>query len=108
MMDHALGLTGMAGSILTEARRGKNIRNLVEGLFRQSVFGRLAGYEDANDDDAQQGTEAHLRLVYGKCGELAPRRFTAPKQDLALYVDIRDVPYYVSRILTLSSPRGLA
>ncbi|MCH8111983.1 MAG: IS1380 family transposase [Proteobacteria bacterium] len=48
-LDHALGLTGMAGSILTEARRGKNIRHLVEALFRQSVFGRLAGYEDVND-----------------------------------------------------------
>ncbi len=42
-LDHALGLTGMAGSMLTEARRGKNIRHLVEGLFR------LAGYEDVND-----------------------------------------------------------
>ncbi len=39
----------MAGSILTEARRGKNIRHMVEGLFRQSAFGRLAGYEDVND-----------------------------------------------------------
>ena len=39
----------MAGSILTQARRGKNIRHLVEGLFCQSVFGRLAGYEDVND-----------------------------------------------------------
>ncbi len=48
-LDHALGLTGMAGSILTEARRGKNIRHMVEGLFRQSAFGRLAGYEDVND-----------------------------------------------------------
>ena len=25
-LDYALGLTGMAGSILTEARRGKNIQ----------------------------------------------------------------------------------
>ncbi len=50
-VDHALGLTGMAGSILTEARRGKNIRHMVEGLFWQSVFGRLAGYEDVNDAD---------------------------------------------------------
>ncbi len=48
-LDFALGLTGMAGSILTEARRGKNIRHLVEGLFRQSVFGRVAGCEDLND-----------------------------------------------------------
>ena len=48
-LDGALGLTEMAGSILSEARRGKNIRHLVEALFRQSVFGRLAGYEDVND-----------------------------------------------------------
>ena len=39
----------MAGPILIEARRDKNIRHMVEGLFRQSVFGRLAGYEDVND-----------------------------------------------------------
>ncbi len=39
-MDHALALTGMAGSILTEARRGKNIRHLVEGLFPQYRCGR--------------------------------------------------------------------
>jgi hypothetical protein len=39
----------MAGSILTEARRGKNVRHMVERLFRQSVFSRLAGYEDVND-----------------------------------------------------------
>ena len=39
----------MAGSILTELRRGTNIRRLVEGLFRRTVFGRLAGYEDVND-----------------------------------------------------------
>ncbi len=48
-LDHVLGLTGMAGSMLCETRRGKNIQHLVEGLFRQSVFGRLARYEDVND-----------------------------------------------------------
>ncbi len=32
-LDHALGLTGMAGSILCrKRRRGKNIRHLVEAL----------------------------------------------------------------------------
>ncbi len=48
-MDYALGLTGMAGSILTEARCGRNIRHLVAELFLQSVFGRLVGYADVND-----------------------------------------------------------
>jgi hypothetical protein len=31
------------------ARTGKNGRHLLGGLLRQSVFGRLAGYEDVND-----------------------------------------------------------
>ena len=48
-MDHALGLTGVAGTILTEAQRDKNIRHLVDALFRQSVCGRLPGHEDVND-----------------------------------------------------------
>ncbi len=30
-------------------RRGKNTRHLLMGLLQQSVFGRLAGYEDVND-----------------------------------------------------------
>jgi hypothetical protein len=50
-LDDALGLTDLAGSALSECRRGRNTRHLLTGLFRQSVFGRLAGYEDVNDAD---------------------------------------------------------
>ena len=32
-------------------RTGKNGRHRLAGLLRQSVFGRLAGYEDVNDAD---------------------------------------------------------
>src|SRR6202023_1370981 len=48
-LDDALGLTDLAGAVLSECRRGKNTRHLLTGLFRQAVFGRLAGYEDVND-----------------------------------------------------------
>jgi hypothetical protein len=48
-LDHALGLTELGGEVLSETRRGKNTRHLLVGLLRQSVFGRLAGYEDVND-----------------------------------------------------------
>ena len=34
---------------LADARTGKNGRHRLAGLLRQSVFGRLAGYEDVND-----------------------------------------------------------
>ena len=36
---------------VADARTGKNRRHLLVGLLRQSVFGRLAGYEDVNDAD---------------------------------------------------------
>jgi hypothetical protein len=48
-LDDALGLTTMAGEMLAEARTGRNGRHALVGLFRQSVFGRLAGYEDVAD-----------------------------------------------------------
>jgi hypothetical protein len=45
-LNDALGLTDLAGRVLSEYRRGKNTPPLLPGLLRQSVFGRLAGYED--------------------------------------------------------------
>jgi hypothetical protein len=50
-LDEAVGLTGMAAEVLADARTGKNGRHVLVGLLRQSVFGRLAGYEDVNDAD---------------------------------------------------------
>ena len=47
--DDALGLSAMAGKMLADARTGKNGQYALVGLMRQSVFGRLAGYEDVND-----------------------------------------------------------
>jgi hypothetical protein len=48
-LDHVLALTTTGGGILADARTGKNGRHQLVGLLRQSVFGRLAGYEDVND-----------------------------------------------------------
>jgi hypothetical protein len=48
-LDDALGLTDMVGDGLVDPRTGKNGRHALTGLFRQSVFGRLGGYEDVND-----------------------------------------------------------
>src|ERR1700676_5156297 len=48
-LDDVFALTTTGGERLAEARTGKNRQHLLVGLLRQSVFGRLAGYEDVND-----------------------------------------------------------
>ncbi len=48
-LDEVLGLTDLGGAVLSDLRRARNRRHLLTGLLRQSVFGRLAGYEDVND-----------------------------------------------------------
>jgi hypothetical protein len=46
-----MGLSDTGGDVLADARTGKNGQHYLVGLLRQSVFGRLAGYEDMNDAD---------------------------------------------------------
>src|SRR5260221_10850703 len=48
-LDDVLALTASGGGRLAEARTGRNRRHLLVGVLRQSVFSRLAGYEDVND-----------------------------------------------------------
>jgi Transposase DDE domain group 1 len=50
-LDDTLGLTDTGADTLADARTCKNGRHRLAGLLRQSVFGRLAGYEDVNDAD---------------------------------------------------------
>jgi hypothetical protein len=66
-LDDALGLTDLAGAALSECRRGKNTRHLLTGLFRQSVFGRLAGYEDVNGAERLAHDPA-MRAVVDRSG----------------------------------------
>ena len=66
-LDDALGLSDLAGAALSDCRRGKNTRHLLTGLFRQSVFGRLAGYEDVNDAD-RLAYDPAMRAVVDRSG----------------------------------------
>ena len=65
-MDDALGLTVMASDVLADARTGKNGRHALAGLFRQSVFGRLAGCEDVNDAERLRHDPAMRWIVGGE------------------------------------------
>ena len=63
-LDDALGLTELAGSVLADNRTGQNSRHSLIAQFRQSVFGRLAGYEDVNDAD-RLGHDPAMRWIVG-------------------------------------------
>jgi hypothetical protein len=64
-LDEMMGLTEIAGDFIVEARTGKNIQHQVSGLLRQSVYARLAGYEDTNDHEGLSRDPA-MRAVIGK------------------------------------------
>ena len=48
-LDQRLGLSELIGEHLTDDRRGKNTQLPLADLLRQSIYSRLAGYEDVND-----------------------------------------------------------
>ncbi len=62
-LDEVLGLTDLGGAALSDLRRGKNTRHLLTGLLRQSVYGRLAGYEDVNDAERLSRDPAMRTIV---------------------------------------------
>jgi hypothetical protein len=48
-LDEQLGLGALIERYLTDPRSGRNRQFPLMDLFRQSVYSRLAGYEDIND-----------------------------------------------------------
>src|SRR5436189_6020734 len=63
-LDEALGLTELAAELLADPRTGRNGRHSLIAQLRQSVFGRLAGYEDVNDAD-RLGRDPAMRWIVG-------------------------------------------
>ena len=61
-LDEKLGLTIMAEEHLSDKRCPRNIQHELTELLRQSVYSRLAGYEDVNDADQLRNDPA-LRTV---------------------------------------------
>jgi hypothetical protein len=63
-LDDALGLTEVAGDVFQDNRIGKNRWHGMTGQFRQSLFGRVGGYEDVNDA-GRLGRDSAMRWIVG-------------------------------------------
>jgi hypothetical protein len=55
--------------VVADARTGKNGRHALVGLLRQSVFSRLAGYEDVNDAERLRHDPAMPWVVGDKAAQ---------------------------------------
>ena len=62
--DQSFLLTELAAGELSETRSGQNIRHEVHSLLRQSVYSRLAGYEDVNDAE-RMAQDPVMRMICG-------------------------------------------
>ncbi len=63
-LDDALGLSEVAEAVFHDNRSGKNGRHGMTGQFRQSVFGRVGGYDDVNDAE-RLGRDPAMRWIVG-------------------------------------------
>ena len=80
-LDDALGLTDSSAEYLKEGRTGKNILHKLISLLRQSIYSRLAGYDDTNDADRLSQDPA-MRVVVGWKG---PDRKAASTSEMSRF-----------------------
>ena len=80
-LDEALLLTEMAREFLIDFRTGDNIQHDLVALLRQSVFSRLAGYEDTNDADRLRVDPTMRVLVGGR----AKKRMAASTSQMSRF-----------------------
>lgn len=69
-LDEVLGLHDIARRFLRDTRTGHNRLHPLVGLLRQSVFGRLAGYEDVNDADRLACDPVMRHVVGGRAVDM--------------------------------------
>ena len=65
-LDDAFQLTDTAADVLHDPRTGRNTRHSLVALLRQSLFSRLAGYEDLNDAQGLRVDPAMRTVVGGR------------------------------------------
>ena len=65
-VDDVFALTATASAALKDCRTGTNIRHSLTALLRQSIYSRLAGYDDLNDADRLAVDPVMRQLVGGR------------------------------------------
>jgi hypothetical protein len=82
-LDERLGLSALIERHLSDPRTGYNRQFPLPDLFRQSIYSRLAGYEDTNDAErlAEDPTFRMLGLARAAGDECRPHLHPALVRD---------------------------
>ena len=98
-LDEAVTLTPMVDQVLTDLRTGSNIQHNLTALLRQSIYSRLAGYDDTNDAD-RLSIDPVMRQVVG--GRAVNRRAASTSQIGRFETELLTPPQNLSVLMALS------
>jgi hypothetical protein len=97
-LDDAAQLTESGAGAMFDDRTGSNIQHSLTALIRQSVYGRLAGYEDVNDAD-RLSVDPVMRHVVG--GRATGRQAASTSQMARFETEVLTQPDNLSALLEI-------
>jgi hypothetical protein len=97
-LDEALGMTAMAGESLRDCRTGRNTQHTLTALVRQSVYSRLAGYEDVNDAE-RLALDPVMRAVVG--GRAKDKQAASTSQMARFETQVLTMPHNLATLMDL-------
>jgi hypothetical protein len=100
-LDETLGLTGMAPAALEDSRLGSNKQHQLVPLLRQSIYSRLAGYEDVNDAE-RLAVDPAMRHVVGGRAALADKYAASTSEVGRFETDILSTKENLTMLMNLS------
>jgi len=97
-LDEALQLTESSAAELLVFRTGSNIRHGMTALLRQSIYSRLAGYEDVNNAERLR-VDPILRHVVG--GRAVERHAASTSQVARFETDVLCHPDNLAALMNM-------